>query len=696
MPQVTYLDSELELTSLESARFSWAGGDYRAKPLLDPDLALRLLELETEHEEYGRALYEAVFPGYSELREGLREAILAAKREKRRLRFRLRLAPGLPEWVHGLYWELLIDPDRQLALARSPDTAFSRYLEVRQAQGEPPRDRPRLLCVISAPSDIARYGMAEIHREEVRRRLEASFAALAHAVEVTFLEPPATLERLREALMETGGFQLLHFFGHGHSRRGSALVLEDAQGRAAFVEEKLLADLFEGVRDLRLVTLIACHGGAPSSGDPFSGLAGRLVQRGLPMVIAMRRAVKVESAHLFTQRFYRQVALTGRADAAVNEARQQLYLAQPKEIDWSSPILYSRLADCRIYPEKAAEPERGAPLVRLSLRGLRSPLPWLPALLAFALVVLGLWPAAEAEARFDLRVSRLSFRLAQSATVLERLDLEELAATRLADLRLPSAFPVAQAAEAGNGFLLATHGDGAHVTLHTPPLPVGTVVDLDHQGERSYRITLSGSEQALRVTFLGEVMLKPLNAPPVVVDQALPGSLVLTPQSGAAEVDVTFSRFLPDSFARDIRIDRLGLLRIIDQQTTAATSLRKESTLLAGEVRMSASGRLDRLVEGETLRCSALAGSLTGLRVGPDGIHLRFQGRVADLERIPPGLPPVSLMPPVLDLWLARPVRIAVQVAMGILAVVVLLFRVLDVRPRGRRVIAAPAHPEHP
>lgn len=682
MPPGIWLDSELELASLASARFTWAGGDYRGKPSLGPDLAERLIELDTEPEAYGLALYEAIFPRDSELREGLRESILAAEREKSRLRFRLHLSLDLPDWVHALYWELLTDPDRHLSLARSPDTAFSRYLDARRAQGAPAPGRPRLLCVVSAPSNVAEYRMAEIRRDEVLRSLETALKPLAGDVEVAFLEPPATLERLRERLMEKGGFQLLHFFGHGHNRFGAAaLVLEDAQGRAHFVEEGLLAEVFLGVRELRLVTLVACHGGAPSSGDPFSGLAGRLVHRGVPSVIAMRRAVRVDSAHLFTRHLFRHIAQTGRADAAVNEARQQLFLAEPKGIDWSSPVLYSRLSDGRLWlpHEEVTEPAERRPRLRLSLHRLRRPLPWIPALLALVLLVLGVWPAGEAEVRFDLQVSQLFFRLAKSSTVIARLDLEELAATRLAALRLPASLP-ARAGDGGiTGFLLAVRGEGSHVTLHTPPLPPGTGFAMEHQGESSYRITVADSDQPLRVTFQGDVMLKPLTAPPVHLHLKRADSLVLHPQSGVVEVDVAFARFAPDSFASGIAIDGLDLFRVTDQQTAAATVLRKESTLLAGEVQVQATGRRARLVKGEGLRFTSLTGSITALHPGKEGLRLAFQGRASGLERIPQGLQPKSLMPSVLDLWITGPARVAAQVASCALALAVLLFITLDI-----------------
>lgn len=677
--QETYLDSELELSSLASARFSWSGGDYRGAPALGADQAERLLALEDEPEAYGRELYEAVFPRNSELREGLREAIVAAEREKGRLRFRLHLSLDLPEWVHALYWELLADPDRHLALARSPDTAFSRYLDARRAKGAPSPGRPRLLCVVSAPSDVARYGMAEIRREEVLQSLRSSFGELADAVEVDFLEPPATLGRLRDRLMEKRGFQLLHFFGHGISRNGvSALVLETEQGQVHAVDEKLLAEVFLGVRGLRLVTLVACHGGAPSSRDPFSGLAGRLVHRGVPSVIAMRRAVRVNSAHLFTQHLYRHIAQTGRADAAVNEARQQLYLAAPGEIDWSSPMLFSRVADGRLWLPRTEE-EESRPHIRPALHRLRRPLPWIPALLALALLVLGFWPAAEAEVRLDLQVSQLFFRLAKSATVVERLDLEELAATRLAGVRLPSSVPAAPGGGEEKGFLIAARGHGSHVTLHTPPLPPGTGFGIEHQGETLYRITVADSDQELRATFMGDVMLKPLTAPPVHLRLDNPDALVLYPRSRVMEMDVSFASFAPDSFAADVAIDRLDLFRVIDQQTTKATLLRSESTLLDGEALVQATGRRVRLAKGEALRFASLAGSLTSLHLGEEGIRLAFQGSASGLERVPQGLPPESLMPSVLDLWISGAVQAAVQAATGALALAVLLVTALDV-----------------
>ncbi len=697
MPEGTYLDSALYVSSLDSARFSWAGRDYVSKVALNEDLADSLAALELEPDAYGCELYDAVFPAGSELREGLREAIVAAEQEKSRLRFLLHLAPDLPEWVQGVFWELLTDNARHLALARSPDTAFSRYLGVRRAPGTPSAKRPRLLCVISAPSNIEKFNLAEIHRDDVVQRLEAPFGMLAEVVDVAILEPPATLGRLRERLMADGGFHLLHFFGHGQNRGGaSALVMEDDQGRAQFVGEELLAEVFLGVRELRLVTLIACHGGAPSSQDPFSGLAGRLVQRGLPAVIAMRRAVSVADGHLFTNHLYGHLVQTGRADAAVNEARQQLYLANPKGIAWSSPVLYSRLTDGRLWLPQEEEVEEGRtpegkPFLQISWRRLLHPLPWLPAVLALALLILGLWPAPRAEARFDLWVSRLSFQLAKNATVVERMRLKEIAATQLSALRLPTLPASVESRPAGSsgmkGFFLAarpSEGTAAQLTLNPLPLPSGTRVALDHLGSNgddapeAYRISFSGSDEELRVTFQGSVVLKPLDAPPVFLNLKDPDSLVLYPQSRSLDLDVSFSKFAGDEIAPDISIDSLALLRIVEQHETEHSMVREESTLLGGEVHLKATGARHSLKKGEALRFADLAGSLTGLRLGQDGIRFAFQGRVSKLERAAEGLQPENLMPSILDLWITGLPQRVLQAAAGIVAVLVLLFTVLE------------------
>ena len=127
------------------------------------------------------------------------------------------------------------------------------------------------------------------------------------------------------------------------------LVLETGDGRASFVDEELFAEVFDGQRDLRLVTLIACHGGASAGRDPFSGLAPALVRRGVPAVVAMRRQISLDGATRFAEHFYRNLARSAQVDAATNEARLQLYLGESRSPEWGTPALFMRLAEGRLW-----------------------------------------------------------------------------------------------------------------------------------------------------------------------------------------------------------------------------------------------------------------------------------------------------------------------------------------------------------
>jgi CHAT domain len=686
MAPMDYLDSKLQLFGPDRARFSCAGREYVGAVSLGEEVRQRLAALELTPEEYGRELYGAVFPPASPLREGLREAAVAAERERRRLRFRLHLSRDLAPELHALFWELLTDGDRHLALARSPDTAFSRYATVPRELGEAASGTLRLLVVVAAPANAERYGLAAIDRGEVLARLGRTFDPLRGALEVEALDPPATPGRLRQRLVE-GGFHLLHFFGHGEARYddSSSLVLEADDGTARFVGEELLAEVFLGDRGVRLVTLIACHGGAPSSPDSFSGLAGRLVERGLPAVLAMRRAVSFDAAHLFTSHFYRHLAQSGRVDAAVNEARQQLFLADPGGPAWSSPVLYMRLADGLLWRPPsagaaageapsgaAAAGEAAVPASRLdrpapsrATWSLRRPLTWMPAGLFALLLLLSRWPAAEAEAKLDLTLSRVEFRLAESSSVVDLFHLDELAATQLAAIEQPPALAAAgqEVIRAGEGQVLSVAvralGGGdppAAVTFQPLPLPKGGRVVIEHQGGSDYHFALIESDAAVRVNALGHVsllrVLAPAAARPASADLhfASPQSLLLYPRDRTLDLDLVFSRFDGGEISPDLAIDRLSLVKVVEENTPGGAVVVERSTLLGGEVHLLASGARHRLEPGEALRFAALAGRVVRLDLGEEGIKLLFQGRVSALELAPAGLGPESLMPSWLDL----------------------------------------------
>ncbi len=345
-----YLDCELYLTDYDRARLSVASRDYFGRPHLDEDLKRRLLEAALDPTQAGTFLFEALLPKNDDLLAGYREGSAIARHEEKRLRFHLHVAADAPSELHDLPWEVLYDPRLEIALGRSRSVAFSRYLGVDIEAGEAVAGRPRLLIVVPAPGNLADFGLTHIDGDAVRRQLEKALAGV-RGLDYEVLKGPATLKRLFDRLL-SGDVHALHFHTHGLIPRGAStasLVLEADDGRCAFVDEKDFTEIFEGELNLRLVTLIACSSATKTRDDPFSGLGQALVRRGIPAVVAMRRRISVKAATRFTEAFYRDLDRSGVIDEAVNQTRMQLHTDEVRSLEWSTPVLFMRLADGQLW-----------------------------------------------------------------------------------------------------------------------------------------------------------------------------------------------------------------------------------------------------------------------------------------------------------------------------------------------------------
>jgi CHAT domain-containing protein/SIR2-like protein len=347
------LDSELHVLGRTQAIFRVAGREYPGQPALDETLEERLRTLLDDPRAYGIELFHALLPPESNLLAGYRDALAIATFQDRTLRFRLFLDQNVAAGLNELRWERLYDARKEIPLARSRGVLLSRYLGIADHSGSPVGGIPKLLIVISNPDDLSSLGLPPIDVAKAREALTEALAPLAGKVSWVFLDGPATPASLRDHLVG-GSFHALHLLAHGIRPEGGEgpahLVLEKANANgdgsmAEFVDETLLSEIFEGDHNLRLVVLLACHGGAPSTDDPFSGLASRIVKRGLPAVVALRQAVSLQTAKSFSQLFYANLARSGSVERAVNEARQQLYLLQQDSDDWANPILFQRLQD---------------------------------------------------------------------------------------------------------------------------------------------------------------------------------------------------------------------------------------------------------------------------------------------------------------------------------------------------------------
>jgi hypothetical protein len=361
---IAYLDFDLQIER--------AGDGYRAQVLDSPagnathsfSLPFEPLELENyllrlgamrqgmrggspeaeTAKSFGGRLFETVFDG--EVRGCLRSSLDMAGQQGKGLRIRLRLneAPDLLD----LPWEYLYNRTHNLFYALSVETPLVRYLEM------PERIAPlaiapplRVLVMIASPRG---YPPLNVEREWHKLRTAVRDLEARGLVVLERLEQP-TLSALRKRL-RTNDYHLFHFVGHGDfdpQTQEGALILEDEDGLGSRASGQSLSMLLRDYRrTLRLVILNACEGARTAGSDPFAGTAQRLIQQGIPAVIAMQFQITDETAIAFAQEFYAALTDGFPVDAALTEARKAVS-SEARGAEWGTPVLYMRAPDGHIF-----------------------------------------------------------------------------------------------------------------------------------------------------------------------------------------------------------------------------------------------------------------------------------------------------------------------------------------------------------
>lgn len=284
----------------------------------------------------------------------LRDAWLEARGQAPQRRIRLWIDVDAPE-LHALPWELL--QDEGVMLSANAATPFTRFLPVKLPwRGAIAGNVIRVLAVISNPADIASaHGLTPLDVAQERAALEkvAEGAPASYTLNVTFLDPPITLERLEAALRD--GYHVLHYIGHGAynaRRRQAALYLQDDAGNTQVVGDDALVTMLAR-QDVRpqLVFLAACQSAVRATTDAFLGLGPKLIGVGVPAVVAMQDFVTLESARKLNTEFYQQLLKHGQVDRAINAARSTLLTAgRPDAV---VPVLLTRLESCQLWSGEA-------------------------------------------------------------------------------------------------------------------------------------------------------------------------------------------------------------------------------------------------------------------------------------------------------------------------------------------------------
>jgi hypothetical protein len=294
--------------------------------------------------KYGRDLFAAAFVGEIAKRWAVSVERTRQARHGLRLRLRLTDAPELAKFP----WEFLYaDPPRAF-LALSQWTPVVRFLDVpgsaRSLAVEPPL---RILVFTALPRDL---GLLDVESEIAQLREAVADLERFSRVQVRYASSGRYAE-LQKALSEDE-YHVLHFIGHGgydqEATEGTlALVGENGATDEVSADDfaYLLAELDHSPR---LVVLNACRGAEGDRLNVFASTAGKLLDRGIPAVVAMQYPITDRGATVFGGRMYRALAQGVPLDAAISEARFFIKRATGS-LEWATPVLYLRAPDGRIF-----------------------------------------------------------------------------------------------------------------------------------------------------------------------------------------------------------------------------------------------------------------------------------------------------------------------------------------------------------
>ncbi len=287
----------------------------------------------------GSQLYQALFPDKINARFHATIAAAQANQES----IRLRLIFESPE-LASLPWEFLYDEDTNTFLGNNTETVVSRYIDIPlQKRDIKAASLPlKVLLVISTPTDLATLdavGEEKLIREALGKHIEAG------EIELDILQA-ATIQNINQKLREKP-YNILHFIGHGVFENNQGFIaLVDNNGKSKLLDDESFANFFLGNSNIGLVILNSCQGAKVSSNQAMSGTAPNLVRRGIPAVVAMQYTILDSTAKLFTDEFYRTLALGYPVDAAIQSTRNAISMEVGLDKrDFATPVLFMRAKD---------------------------------------------------------------------------------------------------------------------------------------------------------------------------------------------------------------------------------------------------------------------------------------------------------------------------------------------------------------
>jgi CHASE2 domain-containing sensor protein len=299
-------------------------------------------------EDYGRSLYTCLFR--NDIRDAFKEAYgRATANDGGGLRVRLMIKPAR---IARLPWELM--HDNKDFLATSETTSIVRFPGISEKRRKLTVNWP-VKVLIGIPDADEKDGN-KVNAELEKTIVCKAFKELrdAHRVRLDFIEGEISTDSLDEKLDE--GYHIFHYIGHGCFENDEGYLKikrctddeEDPSNKRekpGWLRAASFARLFSNHPSVKLVVLNSCQGAKISSITQLSGVAPRLVDTGIPAVVAMQYPIFDDSARTFSQKFYGSLCNgrdRGLLDVAIISARNLMLVNRMDDPDFATPVLFMR------------------------------------------------------------------------------------------------------------------------------------------------------------------------------------------------------------------------------------------------------------------------------------------------------------------------------------------------------------------
>jgi hypothetical protein len=160
---------------------------------------------------------------------------------------------------------------------------------------------------------------------------------------------------------------IFHFIGHGQLQNaegeevGQIALVKKVFNTALWVDAGFFAGLFK--RHLPGVVLLqACESATLSTSQAFAGVASKIVEENIPVVVAMQYEVSNITASQFAYEFYERLAKGEPVDIAAQNGRYTIALdTQYRKRDFATPVVFMRVQDGYLFSrqDSAGKPEAG-------------------------------------------------------------------------------------------------------------------------------------------------------------------------------------------------------------------------------------------------------------------------------------------------------------------------------------------------